>query len=90
MKQRVLSIAIRFRRPLEAAILLAAFVAVVGLAPSGAAQGKAVPNTVSDPNLSGSLAAVSPEGGPLVAPGPAPDIIVLFTGRVVGYVEPCG
>ena len=28
--------------------------------------------------------------GDLVAPGPKPDLVLLSTGRVVGYVEPCG
>ena len=30
------------------------------------------------------------EEGPLVPEGPAPDIALLYTGGVVGYVEPCG
>ena len=30
------------------------------------------------------------DSGPLVAPGPAPDLVLLYTGNVVGYVEPCG
>ncbi|MGH9869462.1 MAG: hypothetical protein ACREAA_15020 [Candidatus Polarisedimenticolia bacterium] len=30
------------------------------------------------------------ESGPLVAEGPAPDLTLLYTGGVVGYVEPCG
>ena len=30
------------------------------------------------------------EAGPLVAEGPAPDLTLLYTGGVVGYVEPCG
>ncbi len=28
--------------------------------------------------------------GPLVAPGPRPDLVLLYTGGVIGYVEPCG
>lgn len=31
-----------------------------------------------------------PDEGPLVAPGEAPDLVLLYTGGVVGYVEPCG
>lgn len=31
-----------------------------------------------------------PDEGPLVAPGEAPDLVLLCTGAVVGYVEPCG
>lgn len=28
--------------------------------------------------------------GPLVPPGPPPDLILIYTGRVRGFVEPCG
>lgn len=35
-------------------------------------------------------ATLSPPAGALVAPGAAPDLIFLFTGDVIGYVEPCG
>ncbi|HKY32098.1 MAG TPA: hypothetical protein VJV23_06135 [Candidatus Polarisedimenticolia bacterium] len=28
--------------------------------------------------------------GPLVAPGPEPDLALIYTGGVAGYVEPCG
>ena len=28
--------------------------------------------------------------GPLVAPGEPPDFALIYTGGVVGYVEPCG
>jgi len=30
------------------------------------------------------------DSGPLVAAGPAPDLVLLYTGSVVGFVEPCG
>ena len=30
------------------------------------------------------------EQGPLVADGAAPDLALIYTGGVVGYVEPCG
>ncbi len=29
-------------------------------------------------------------GGALVAPGKPPDLTILYTGDVVGYLEPCG
>jgi hypothetical protein len=29
-------------------------------------------------------------GGSLVAAGPAPELDLLYTGDVVGYIEPCG
>ncbi len=28
--------------------------------------------------------------GALIAPGPAPDVTLLYTGDVIGYVDPCG
>jgi hypothetical protein len=28
--------------------------------------------------------------GPLVVPGDPPDLILIYTGAVVGYVDPCG
>jgi len=31
-----------------------------------------------------------PPPGALVAPGPAPDVTFLYTGDVIGYVDPCG
>lgn len=30
------------------------------------------------------------DAGPLVAEGPEPDLFLLYTGGVAGYVEPCG
>jgi len=32
----------------------------------------------------------SPPAGALVAPGDAPDLTLLYTGDVIGYVDPCG
>ena len=50
-----------------------------------------IPNAVNDPNIpSGGVAVPGAEEGPLVIPGDAPDLIFEFTGRVAGYVEPCG
>ena len=37
-----------------------------------------------------SARSLEPPGGVLVAPGNAPDVIFLYTGDVIGYVEPCG
>ena len=31
-----------------------------------------------------------PPQGALIAPGKAPDVLVLFTGDVLGFVDPCG
>lgn len=33
---------------------------------------------------------LSPPAGALVAPGPAPDLAMLATGDVIGYIDPCG
>ena len=68
----------------------ALLIAAAALSPAQG-QGRPIPNTIPDPNVTGSgRVAVSPESGPLVAPGPVPDLILLYTGRAVGYVEPCG
>jgi hypothetical protein len=32
----------------------------------------------------------APPPGALVAPGDAPDLTLLYTGDVIGYVDPCG
>jgi len=31
-----------------------------------------------------------PPGGALIAPGRAPDLILLYTGDVLGFLDPCG
>ncbi len=33
---------------------------------------------------------LEPPSGVLVAAGNAPDLIFLYTGDVIGYIEPCG
>jgi hypothetical protein len=33
---------------------------------------------------------ILPPAGTLVAPGEAPSLAILFTGDVIGYVDPCG
>ncbi len=33
---------------------------------------------------------LEPPGGALVAAGNAPDLIFLYSGDVIGYIEPCG
>ena len=46
--------------------------------------------------LAGVWGAMAPQSGhgqgpsALVAPGDVPDLALVFTGGVVGYVEPCG
>jgi hypothetical protein len=71
------------RRSLRSAALLLATTAALSasvawaqlLPPSGAAS---VPRSLEPP------------ADVLVAPGPAPDLILLHTGDVIGYLEPCG
>ena len=46
------------------------------------------PGSTPQPAASGRR--LDPPGGVLVAPGPAPDLALLYTGDVVGYIEPCG
>lgn len=31
-----------------------------------------------------------PPGGALISPGKAPDLILMYTGDVLGFVDPCG
>jgi hypothetical protein len=71
-----------------ATTLLVALAAGGATAPEGRA--KPVASAAADPNLSGSVRSVRAASPPLVAPGPPPDIVILFTGRVIGFVEPCG
>ena len=35
-------------------------------------------------------ASLEPPGGALVAAGPAPSITLLYTGDVIGFLDPCG
>lgn len=64
---------------------LAAFALTVGAQtlPPGAPAGTPSPPAASPRSLN------LPDGA-LVAPGPAADIEILFTGDVIGYLEPCG
>jgi len=42
------------------------------------------------PGAASTARSLDPPGGVLVAPGNAPDLIFLYTGDVIGHVEPCG
>ena len=55
--------------------------ASLALALSAGAQAPTVPTPAP--------ATVAPQGG-LVTPGRSPELEILFTGDVVGYLEPCG
>ena len=41
-------------------------------------------------STSGSASEVAAQGKPQVAPWPAPDLLLAFSGRQRGYIEPCG
>ena len=83
-------------------ILLVAFVLPVALAAAGGGTGPASAGTKEKPAASpaapgaqtGTEASEADEHAmdlvPLVAEGPAPDIIFIYSGRIRGYVEPCG
>jgi hypothetical protein len=86
---------IRLRRA-GTLLILALFVAPLLLVtaiqarPADKPAGQPIPNTYPAPaGTPGAVLAV-PDEGPLVAPGPAPDLIFDFTSRVVGFIEPCG
>jgi hypothetical protein len=80
-----------FVKPSLAALLLACLAAIApALTQESGAKPIPIPNTINDPNVSGSVAMITPDLGPLVVPGPAPDVIFVYTGRVVGFIEPCG
>ena len=44
----------------------------------------------ASPTVAQEGASTSPPPGALVAPGNAPDVTLLYTGDVIGYVDPCG
>jgi hypothetical protein len=75
-----------------AAVLLTALGAALALtrAAGPGTQPAPFPGGINDPNLAGSNLMVTPDEGPLVVPGPAPDLILLYAGRAQGYIEPCG
>ena len=54
-----------------------------------AAAGLAAPQQTPPPPAS-QPTVVLPQGGPLIAPGASPDLALLYTGDVIGYLEPCG
>src|SRR5262245_51464196 len=71
----------RVHRMMALALLLAVFPAVAAPAPAAGqpvANSPAIPKTLDVPNNA------------LVAPGPPPEIDLLYTGDVIGYLEDCG
>jgi hypothetical protein len=76
--------------PLRVGLLHAAL-ALAFVVPAAAQEPAPVRPPAADPNAAPSQAVVlGAEEGPLVIPGDAPDLIFEFTGKVAGYVEPCG
>jgi hypothetical protein len=67
-------------RPFAGAVSCIALLLIAFGAASARPSGQAPAPAGSDPA----------DSGPLVAAGPAPDFVLLYTGNVVGYVEPCG
>lgn len=72
----------------RAAILVPALLAVVALAlPPAGAQSTARQGPAQTPPPSRSY---QPPPGALIAPGDAPDLTLVYSGNVIGYIEPCG
>ncbi len=65
-------------------ILVAALLAA-GVVPSAAGAGEPAEGQAASTGRR-----LEPLGGALVAPGNAPDLVLLYTGDVLGYLEPCG
>lgn len=72
---------------LRGKIVLLAAVALL-LAPGGAWP-EGPPPTSGGPIID-AHPVEAPETAPMVAPGPEPDLVLLYTGGVIGYIEPCG
>jgi hypothetical protein len=66
------------------------FGAVAGAVGVAVAAGWAAAQGVAAPSAVGSGELLSPPPGALVAPGDPADLTVLFTGDVIGYLDPCG
>jgi len=69
---------------LLAGLLLAILGAAVATARQDAPTPSHAPSTLTAAPADGA------DMGPLVATGPPPDLALIYTGGVVGYVEPCG
>ena len=57
--------------------------AVLVLIAGNAVEAQTSPSTTQPQNF-------RPPAGALVAPGDAPELTLLYTGNVVGYLDPCG
>lgn len=75
-------------RPGGKAIASLFAVALVALALPAVLSGQAPPHGQAPPPQGTSLPA--PQFNPTIAAGPAPDLDLLFTAQVAGWIEPCG
>ena len=64
--------------------LLAATLLIAGFALSVTARAQQTqqPTKTTQPKLA--------QGQPIILPGQAPDLLMFYTGEVVGYLSPCG
>lgn len=71
--------------------ILAGLAATVALAvPLGGPLHAASPGAATASTAAATPRSLDLPPGTLVAPGPAADLEILFTGDVIGYIEPCG
>ncbi len=75
----------RFPRPAAVVLGAAMLLAVASVA---AQENPAAPSAPPAPPPA--ARSLEPPAGALVAAGNAPDVIFLYTGDVIGYIEPCG
>lgn len=64
--------------------------AVLAASATGTWAQEAVPRPAGSASANVLNRSLSPPGGALIAPGTDPDVTLLYTGNVIGYVEPCG
>ena len=61
---------------MAAAVIVAAGLSATAEPPSSAVEGQSIPAGIAAP--------------PPLPPGPAPDLALVFTAQVAGWIEPCG
>jgi ABC-type cobalamin transport system permease subunit len=82
----------RIRKPTTTAVRAMACVAAVLAATGGFSQTPEAANAAAPAAASGvsSGASLAPPPGVLIPPGKAPEVSLLYTGDVIGFIEPCG
>ena len=75
--------------PLAVSFMVAVGLAAVTLWPAGTV-GAAAPPAAPQGEPQAETPPAPGDEGPLVAEGPQADLALIYTGGVVGYVEPCG